>query len=137
MANMPPEFRSKIDRLERNFAVSMVIFKKYQPIFIDMFYNPVDDQPRQQRSRKQRLVSTSETVFYDDYLVVSEVSDNMLYEKCNPAFMLLFYFRKMVFLTSAFGDEPRGVNIHPKGGIRRVWQNNIQCSLSLKAEVQC
>jgi len=59
MANMPPEFHSKIDRLERNFAVSMVIFKKYQPIFIDMFHNPVDDQLRQSRSRKQRLVSSS------------------------------------------------------------------------------
>jgi retinoblastoma-like protein 1 len=77
MANMPPEFRSKIDRLERNFAVSMVIFKKYQPIFVDMFYIPVDDQPRQQRSRKQRLVSTSETVFFNDDLIMSKVSDNL------------------------------------------------------------
>jgi len=56
MANMPPEFRVKIDRVERNFTVSMVVFKKYQPIFVDMFRNPVDDQLRQPRSRKQRLV---------------------------------------------------------------------------------
>jgi retinoblastoma-like protein 1 len=63
MANMPPEFRSKIDRLERNFAVSMVTFKKYQPIFVDMFRNPVDDQQRQSRSKKQRSVSSSWTVF--------------------------------------------------------------------------
>jgi retinoblastoma-like protein 1 len=64
MANMPPDFRSKIDRLERNFAVSMVIFKKYQPIFIDMFRNPSDDQQRQPRSRKQRSVSISWTVVF-------------------------------------------------------------------------
>jgi retinoblastoma-like protein 1 len=62
MASMPPEFRSKIDRLERNFAVSMVTFKKYQPIFVDMFRNPVDDQQRQSRSKKQRSVSSSWTV---------------------------------------------------------------------------
>jgi retinoblastoma-like protein 1 len=61
MASMPSEFRSKIDRLERNFAVSMVIFKKYQPVFVDMFYSPVDEQPRQPRSRKQKLVSSSKT----------------------------------------------------------------------------
>jgi hypothetical protein len=34
----------------------MVVFKKYQPIFLDMFRNPFDDQQRQPRSRKQRLV---------------------------------------------------------------------------------
>ncbi|KDR11553.1 Retinoblastoma-like protein 1, partial [Zootermopsis nevadensis] len=64
MASMPSEFRSKIDRLERNFAVSMVIFKKYQPIFVDMFYNSTEDQPRQPRSRKQRsMPCTSAKVF--------------------------------------------------------------------------
>lgn len=64
MASMPPEFRVKIDRVERNFTVSMVVFKKYQPIFVDMFRNPVDDQLRQPRSRKQRtMLCTSAKVF--------------------------------------------------------------------------
>ncbi|XP_069675672.1 retinoblastoma-like protein 1 isoform X2 [Periplaneta americana] len=65
MANMPPEFRSKIDRLERNFAVSMVIFKKYQPIFVDMFHNPADDQLRQPRSRKQRSMPCTAAKVFD------------------------------------------------------------------------
>ncbi|XP_064640132.1 retinoblastoma-like protein 1 [Lineus longissimus] len=54
MANLPQTFRDKVDRLERNFAVSTVIFKKFEPIFIDMFKDPADDPPKQARSRKQR-----------------------------------------------------------------------------------
>ncbi|KAK0166251.1 hypothetical protein PV328_004690 [Microctonus aethiopoides] len=56
MANMPQSFRSKIEKLERNFAVSMVIFKKYQPIFTDIFKNPADDISRPQRSRRHKAV---------------------------------------------------------------------------------
>lgn len=54
MANLSPEFRNKINRLERNFAVSMVIFKKFQPIFNDMFVAPTNEQPRPLKSKKQR-----------------------------------------------------------------------------------
>ena len=56
MANLPKSFRDKIDKLERNFAVSTVIFKKFEPIFLDIFTNPAQshDVPRQARGRKQR-----------------------------------------------------------------------------------
>ena len=54
MANLPQEFRDKIDRLERNFAVSTVIFKKFEPIWLDIFKDPANDPPKQPRSRKQR-----------------------------------------------------------------------------------
>uniref|UniRef100_A0A8C3HDY4 RB transcriptional corepressor like 2 n=1 Tax=Chrysemys picta bellii TaxID=8478 RepID=A0A8C3HDY4_CHRPI len=54
MANLPLQFRERTERLERNFTVSAVIFKKYEPIFQDIFTYPQDDQPRQQRGRKQR-----------------------------------------------------------------------------------
>ena len=54
MANLNQEFRDKVDRLERNFAVSTVIFKKFQPIFLDIFRDPAMDMPRQQRNKKQR-----------------------------------------------------------------------------------
>lgn len=56
MANLPQEFQDKIDRLERNFAVSTVIFKKFRPIFLDIFQNPDDDRPKPPRSRKQRYI---------------------------------------------------------------------------------
>ncbi|XP_066205840.1 retinoblastoma-like protein 2 isoform X1 [Saccopteryx leptura] len=55
MANLPQAFRERTERLERNFTVSAVIFKKYEPIFQDIFkYPPEEQQPRQQRGRKQR-----------------------------------------------------------------------------------
>uniref|UniRef100_A0A8C6HW23 Retinoblastoma-like protein 2 n=1 Tax=Mus spicilegus TaxID=10103 RepID=A0A8C6HW23_MUSSI len=54
MANLPPHFRERTERLERNFTVSAVIFKKYEPIFQDIFKYPQEEQPRQQRGRKQR-----------------------------------------------------------------------------------
>ncbi len=54
MASLPQDFRDKVDKLERNFAVSTVIFKKFEPIFLDIFRNPADDPPRPPRSRKQR-----------------------------------------------------------------------------------
>ncbi|XP_042545829.1 retinoblastoma-like protein 2 isoform X1 [Dipodomys spectabilis] len=54
MANLPPHFRERTERLERNFTVSAVIFKKYEPIFQDIFKYPQEEQPRHQRGRKQR-----------------------------------------------------------------------------------
>lgn len=54
MSNLPQEFRERMERLERNFEVSTVIFKKFEPIFLDIFQNPYEDLPRLPRSRKQR-----------------------------------------------------------------------------------
>lgn len=56
MAALSKNFRDKIDKLERNFAVSTVIFKKFEPIFLDIFVNPATEAPRQPRGRKQRYV---------------------------------------------------------------------------------
>jgi len=57
MASLPQEFRDKIERLERIFAVSMVTFKKFEPIFLDIFENPAKDPPRPPKSRKQKYVA--------------------------------------------------------------------------------
>ncbi|XP_035741130.1 retinoblastoma-like protein 1 isoform X3 [Vespa mandarinia] len=54
MANMSQDFREKIEKLEGNFSVSMVIFKKYQPIFTDIFKDPSDDISRPSRSRRNK-----------------------------------------------------------------------------------
>ncbi|XP_014468467.1 PREDICTED: retinoblastoma-like protein 1 isoform X2 [Dinoponera quadriceps] len=56
MANMPQDFRTKIKKLEGNFSVSMVIFKKYQPIFTDIFKDPREDISRPPRSRRHKAV---------------------------------------------------------------------------------
>lgn len=54
MANLPQDFRQSTNKLERNFTVSAVIFKKYVPIFKAIFKAPSDEPPRVHRSRKQR-----------------------------------------------------------------------------------
>ncbi|CAJ0918958.1 unnamed protein product [Ranitomeya imitator] len=54
MSNLPQDFRERVERLERNFEVSTVIFKKFEPIFMDIFQNPHEELPRLPRSRKQR-----------------------------------------------------------------------------------
>lgn len=55
MSNLPQEFRERIERLERNFEVSTVIFKKFEPIFLDIFQNPYEEPSKLfPRSRKQR-----------------------------------------------------------------------------------
>uniref|UniRef100_A0A8C9CY52 RB transcriptional corepressor like 1 n=1 Tax=Panthera leo TaxID=9689 RepID=A0A8C9CY52_PANLE len=59
MSNLPQEFRERIERLERNFEVSTVIFKKFEPIFLDIFQNPYEELPRLPRSRKQRRIPCS------------------------------------------------------------------------------
>ncbi|XP_008300641.1 retinoblastoma-like protein 2 [Stegastes partitus] len=54
MAKLPQDFRQSTDKLERNFTVSAVIFKKYVPIFKSIFKAPSEEPPRVHRSRKQR-----------------------------------------------------------------------------------
>ena len=78
MANLPQEFRDKIDRLERNFAVSTVIFKKYRPIFLDIFRNPADCPVRPPRGRKQRLVAWNNVIVIDVVLCHLRVNNDIL-----------------------------------------------------------
>lgn len=54
MANLPEDFRERTRKLERNFTVTAVLFKKYDPIFQKIFKNSQEEQPRQHRGRKQR-----------------------------------------------------------------------------------
>ncbi|KAK4301850.1 hypothetical protein Pmani_026025 [Petrolisthes manimaculis] len=54
MSHFDEGFCRSVDLLERNFAVSNNIFKKYKPIFLDLFKDPANDLPRPPRSRKQR-----------------------------------------------------------------------------------
>ncbi|KAM4606841.1 retinoblastoma-like protein 2 [Discoglossus pictus] len=54
MANLPEDFRQRTQKLERNFTVSAVLFKKYEPIFQEVFKSGQEEQPRQHRGRKQR-----------------------------------------------------------------------------------
>lgn len=54
MASLPEDFCQSTEKLERNFTVSAVIFRKYVPIFKAIFKAPMDEPARVHRSRKQR-----------------------------------------------------------------------------------
>ncbi|KAM4573969.1 retinoblastoma-like protein 2 isoform 2-T2 [Odontesthes bonariensis] len=54
MANLPQDFCQSTEKLERNFTVSAVIFRKFVPIFRSIFKAPSEEPPRVHRSRKQR-----------------------------------------------------------------------------------
>uniref|UniRef100_A0A8C2M2P8 RB transcriptional corepressor like 2 n=1 Tax=Cricetulus griseus TaxID=10029 RepID=A0A8C2M2P8_CRIGR len=83
MANLPPQFRERTERLERNFTVSAVIFKKYEPIFQDIFKYPQEEQPRQQRGRKQRRQPcTTSEIFH--FCWVLFIYAKGLSEDCHP-----------------------------------------------------
>ncbi|XP_035749405.1 retinoblastoma-like protein 1 isoform X2 [Egretta garzetta] len=66
MSNLPQEFRERVERLERNFEVSTVIFKKFEPIFLDVFQNPYEETSKPQRSRKQSKALNKE---YEEYVL--------------------------------------------------------------------
>lgn len=57
MASLPREFQQSTEKLERNFTVTAVIFKKYVPIFKDIFKTPTEELPRAHRGRKQRYLN--------------------------------------------------------------------------------
>lgn len=87
MTNLPQDFRLKVERLERNFAVSTVIFKKFQPIFSEMFLDPaLSDNQRQQRQKKPRnmpcnlpkLLEFTWTLFICVKAEVPDVSDDLV-----------------------------------------------------------
>ena len=53
MANLPKEFRSKFDHLERKYEVSKVIFIRYKQMFLDIFNEPTPEI-YQHKSKKPR-----------------------------------------------------------------------------------
>ncbi|KAI1297170.1 Retinoblastoma-like protein 1 [Halotydeus destructor] len=65
MANLPHEMRNKIDHHERNFNVSTVIFKKFKPIFLNIFKDPSlsPTKPTKNRKQSRRQFVTSSEVF--------------------------------------------------------------------------
>ncbi|XP_077581531.1 retinoblastoma-like protein 1 [Stigmatopora nigra] len=64
MCNLSGNFRLRVERLERNFEVSTVIFRKFQPIFAAMFREGPPPPQRQPRGRKhRRLPCRSADVF--------------------------------------------------------------------------
>ena len=66
MANLPAEFRRRTLKLERNFAVSSVLYNKFRPIYDDIFADRQTDANNKptRNKRKQR----SDIVCVCDYV---------------------------------------------------------------------
>lgn len=56
MAAMSTDFRLRIERLECKFAVSTVLYRKFQPIFQEVFSGLTNEhiKPNSRMSKKQR-----------------------------------------------------------------------------------
>lgn len=54
MASVTPAFRNRLERLERSFAVSMVIYQKFVPIFKDVFNCSSADDSRSGKGKKTK-----------------------------------------------------------------------------------
>ncbi|KAI5708887.1 hypothetical protein M8J76_005480 [Diaphorina citri] len=66
MRKLPDSFRSKITRLERNFAVSKVIFTKYLPMFKEMFKPPdIDELLMHVRHNKKKMIHCTSTKVFE------------------------------------------------------------------------
>lgn len=52
MASVPPEFHARVNRLERGFAVSKLLYQKFAPIFRDIFICPSTEDMRVGKGKK-------------------------------------------------------------------------------------
>uniref|UniRef100_A0A8C5SIU4 Retinoblastoma-like protein 1 n=1 Tax=Laticauda laticaudata TaxID=8630 RepID=A0A8C5SIU4_LATLA len=103
MSNLCQEFRERIEKLERNFEVSTVIFKKYTPIFLDIFKNPYEEQPKFQRSRKQRRVPCSAKDLFNfcwTLFVYTKGNFSMIGDDLVNSYHLLLCCLDMVFASA-------------------------------------
>ncbi|GIY19302.1 retinoblastoma-like protein 1 [Caerostris extrusa] len=108
MANLPKEMRDKVERLERSFNVSTVIFKKFEPIFCDIFKNPFKDPPRPARSRKQRRIPcTSSEVFSFSWTLFIRVKGNFpaISEDLVNSFHLLLCCVDLIFSNALLAER--------------------------------
>ncbi|KAK2724085.1 hypothetical protein QYM36_002436 [Artemia franciscana] len=65
MANLPEEFRNRLDKVERNFAVAHILYKKYEALFAEIFTMPLDGGTRSHRSRKQKRPPCTSAELFD------------------------------------------------------------------------
>ncbi|XP_066257159.1 retinoblastoma-like protein 1 isoform X2 [Euwallacea similis] len=60
MAQLPPDFRTKIDNMRNNFSITYNTFKKLHPLFIEIFLPPIpnkqDVEAAKHRYKKSRTI---------------------------------------------------------------------------------
>lgn len=108
MVGLTTDFRSKINCLERKFAVSSVVFKKFQSIFYEMFQNQESPDPDKQKVAKKGKVTCNTSRLMEFtwtlYLVVkSEFPD--ISEDLVNSFHLLLACCDMIYANAISSDR--------------------------------
>nr|CAH90273.1 hypothetical protein [Pongo abelii] len=130
MANLPPHFRERTERLERNFTVSAVIFKRYEPIFQDIFKYPQEEQPRQQRGRKQRRrpCTVSEIFHFSwvPFIYAKGLSEDFHAKDSKPSSDPPCIIEKLCSLHDGLVLEAKGIKEHFwKPYIRKLYEKKL------------
>ncbi|XP_047669885.1 retinoblastoma-like protein 1 isoform X2 [Tachysurus fulvidraco] len=119
MSNLSQDFRNRIRCLERNFEVSTVIFRKFEPIFLDMFQNHQVDPPRQPRGRKHRrlLCHTSDVFkFCWTLFVYTKGNFHMIGDDLVNSYHLLLCCLDLVYGNALLCNNKKDlINPHFKG----------------------
>ncbi|XP_071311498.1 retinoblastoma-like protein 1 isoform X2 [Agelaius tricolor] len=145
MSNLPQEFRERVERLERNFEVSTVIFKKFEPIFFDIFQNPFEESSKPHRSRKQRRVPCSVKDLFNfcwTLFVYTKGNFRMIGDDLVNSYHLLLCCLDLIFANALLCPNRRDLlNPSFKGmvGIDYL-QSTVLCSLGsfeMKLKVGC
>lgn len=65
MASMSTDFKERISRLEHKFAVSSVLFRKFQPIFMELFVGLTNEPVKQVSKRRPKLQPCSTNALFE------------------------------------------------------------------------
>ncbi|XP_045502075.1 retinoblastoma-like protein 1 isoform X1 [Colias croceus] len=65
MTLMPSDFKDRISRLERKFAVSTILFRKFQPLFQEIFTGLTNEPVKTKSSKKQKLQRCSTNALFN------------------------------------------------------------------------
>ena len=121
MCNLKKELREKVDKLERNFNVSNVIFRKFSPIFCHIFKDPAGDPPKVARSRKSKrppctageLFDFTWTLYIREKAAFPSISDDLV-----NSYHLLLCALDLVFTNALLCNARKDLlNPHFKGSL--------------------
>uniref|UniRef100_A0A336M5G2 CSON004352 protein n=1 Tax=Culicoides sonorensis TaxID=179676 RepID=A0A336M5G2_CULSO len=65
MASTPKSFRNKIEKLEHGFAVSVILYRKFSPIFEDLFNTKTGSVEKGKSNKKSKPLPCSPTKLYE------------------------------------------------------------------------
>ncbi|XP_047519291.1 retinoblastoma-like protein 1 [Pieris napi] len=65
MTLMPSDFKDKISRLEHKFAVSTILFRKFQPLFQEIFMGLTNEPVKTKSSKKHKLQPCSTNALFN------------------------------------------------------------------------